>query len=84
MVPRESTNNGCDLSPAGPVQDLGPGLVLGGTFRIAGDTAWFVATPAFMPVGTQATVKGLTPDQIHADRHAHAAGKHVSSGASAG
>jgi queuine tRNA-ribosyltransferase len=23
-----------------------------------------VATPAFMPVGTQATVKGLTPDQI--------------------
>jgi queuine tRNA-ribosyltransferase len=25
-----------------------------------------VETPAFMPVGTQATVKGLTPDQIHA------------------
>jgi queuine tRNA-ribosyltransferase len=25
-----------------------------------------VDTPAFMPVGTQATVKGLTPDQIHA------------------
>jgi queuine tRNA-ribosyltransferase len=24
-----------------------------------------VDTPAFMPVGTQATVKGLTPDQIH-------------------
>jgi queuine tRNA-ribosyltransferase len=23
-------------------------------------------TPAFMPVGTQATVKGLTPDQLHA------------------
>src|SRR5271154_4953811 len=23
-----------------------------------------VATPAFMPVGTQATVKGLTPDQL--------------------
>ncbi|HWT82508.1 MAG TPA: tRNA-guanine transglycosylase, partial [Candidatus Methylomirabilis sp.] len=23
-----------------------------------------VETPAFMPVGTQATVKGLTPDQI--------------------
>src|SRR5437868_9932896 len=25
-----------------------------------------VATPAFMPVGTQATVKGLTPDQLAA------------------
>jgi queuine tRNA-ribosyltransferase len=25
-----------------------------------------VETPIFMPVGTQATVKGLTPDQIHA------------------
>ncbi len=25
-----------------------------------------VSTPAFMPVGTQATVKGLTPDQVHA------------------
>ncbi len=25
-----------------------------------------VETPAFMPVGTQATVKGLTPDQIRA------------------
>ncbi len=25
-----------------------------------------VATPVFMPVGTQATVKGLTPDQLHA------------------
>jgi queuine tRNA-ribosyltransferase len=25
-----------------------------------------VETPAFMPVGTQATVKGLTPDQVHA------------------
>src|SRR3954470_18330473 len=25
-----------------------------------------VETPAFMPVGTQATVKGLTPDQISA------------------
>lgn len=25
-----------------------------------------VATPAFMPVGTQATVKGLTPDQVRA------------------
>jgi queuine tRNA-ribosyltransferase len=25
-----------------------------------------VKTPAFMPVGTQATVKGVTPDQLHA------------------
>jgi queuine tRNA-ribosyltransferase len=25
-----------------------------------------VATPAFMPVGTQATIKGLTVDQVHA------------------
>src|SRR6478736_7638058 len=25
-----------------------------------------VETPAFMPVGTQATVKGLTPDQLDA------------------
>ncbi len=25
-----------------------------------------VETPAFMPVGTQATVKGVTPDQLHA------------------
>src|SRR5437764_5090336 len=25
-----------------------------------------VETPVFMPVGTQATVKGLTPDQLHA------------------
>ena len=25
-----------------------------------------VETPAFMPVGTQATVKGLTPDQLRA------------------
>src|SRR5258707_2498265 len=24
-----------------------------------------VRTPAFMPVGTQATVKGLTPEQVH-------------------
>ena len=29
-----------------------------------------VPTPAFMPVGTQATVKGLTPDQIRRDRDA--------------
>ena len=26
----------------------------------------FVETPCFMPVGTQATVKGLTPDQLKA------------------
>src|SRR4051794_11642677 len=25
-----------------------------------------VETPAFMPVGTQATVKGMTPDQVRA------------------
>src|SRR5687768_12255659 len=25
-----------------------------------------VETPIFMPVGTQATVKGMTPDQLHA------------------
>ena len=29
-----------------------------------------VETPAFMPVGTQATVKGLTPDQVRGDRAA--------------
>ena len=26
--------------------------------------AWTVETPAFMPVGTQGTVKGVTPDQL--------------------
>ena len=29
-----------------------------------------VETPAFLPVGTQATVKGLTPDQIRATARA--------------
>ena len=34
------------------------------TPRSARDLAWFVDTPVFMPVGTQATVKGLSPEQV--------------------
>ena len=43
-----------------------------------------VETPAFMPVGTQATVKGLTPDQLRDDRHDDGPGQHVSPGPAAG
>ena len=40
-----------------------------------------VDTPAFMPVGTQGTVKGLTVDLLRATRHADGAGQHLSPGA---
>src|SRR5271166_5682396 len=43
-------------------QDPGSGARLGLLETRSGS----VETPAFMPVGTQATVKGLTPDQIRA------------------
>ena len=49
----------------------------------ARDAHGMVETPAFMPVGTQATVKGLTPDQLRGDRHADAAGEHIPPGAAA-
>ncbi|MFI5389155.1 MAG: tRNA-guanine transglycosylase, partial [Candidatus Eremiobacterales bacterium] len=39
------------------------GLARAGTFRTRhGD----MDTPAFMPVGTQASVKGLSPDELRA------------------
>ena len=73
-------------SPAGRSQftTLAARLRLGGAVGLLETPHGAVATPAFMPVGTQATVKGLTPDQIRRDRHAHAAGKHVSPGPAAG
>mgnify|MGYP001796557880 CR=1 FL=1 len=37
------------------------GLARRGTFKTAHGT---VDTPVFMPVGTQGTVKGLTPEQV--------------------
>jgi queuine tRNA-ribosyltransferase len=43
-------------------QDTGSGARLGLIDTPSGS----LETPAFMPVGTQATVKGLTPDQIRA------------------
>ncbi len=41
-------------------------------------------TPAFMPVGTQATVKGLAPEDGARDRRRHRARQHLSSDAAAG
>ena len=42
-----------------------------------------VETPIFMPVGTQATVKGLTPDQLDERRRPHHPRQHLSSHAAA-
>ena len=42
-----------------------------------------VATPAFMPVGTQATVKGLYAGDGARDRRRHRARQHLSSDAAA-
>ncbi|HKI17828.1 MAG TPA: tRNA guanosine(34) transglycosylase Tgt, partial [Isosphaeraceae bacterium] len=43
-------------------QDTGSGARRGRIDTPSGS----LETPAFMPVGTQATIKGLTPDQLHA------------------
>ena len=43
-----------------------------------------VETPAFMPVGTAATVKGITPADLRRDRRADHALQHLSSVAAAG
>ena len=42
-----------------------------------------VQTPAFMPVGTQGTVKGLAPDDVRGDRRRDRARQHLSSHAAA-
>ena len=42
-----------------------------------------VATPAFMPVGTQATVKGLAPEAVRATRRRHRACQYLSPDAAA-
>jgi hypothetical protein len=36
-----------------------------------------VETPAFMPVGTYGTVKGMTPEEVERDRRADPAGQHL-------
>ncbi len=52
-----------------------------GELRLAHGT---VQTPAFMPVGTLGTVKGLTMDQVAATGAEMILGEHVSFGAAAG
>ena len=54
------------VEPSGAVHDPGQGCASAARLGRLETPHGAVETPAFMPVGNQATVKGLTPDQIRA------------------